>query len=517
MNSQAKGTPWFVKGDINGFFGLFSNVLTNFIAAVGLLVAINMPSDIIYGNIVPGAAVSIGIGGVIFAIQARRKSLKTNNENITAMPYGLSVPHYFIVAFGVILPVYAQTQDWALAWSTALAWNLVQGIIMTIGAFVGPYIQKYIPRSALLGSLAGLAVTYIAMNPMGTIYSAPYIGLLTLAIVLVGWIANKKLPGNIPAGLLAISIGTTLAWVTGYMDISAVGAAVSGFSVSLPKFAFGNLMNGFAYLSPFLAAGIPLAIYDFLESLDNVESAEVAGDVYPTTQSLLVPGLLTILGSFLGSPYPTIIYIGHPGWKNTGARVGYSMATGVGIMILAFFGLMPLVNSIIPLVALLPILVYITMTIGTQAYSTAEDKHIPAMIFGLTPFIASFVILQVDNALTAAGVSAAELGYDVLLDNGVFYEGWNTLGSSDILVSMMLISIVIFLVDRKFNIAAYYSLVTAGLSFFGFIHAAEIGIGTGSSAAFGYITMALALMFFHYYKHPDEKQEPELVNGDNIE
>lgn len=507
MESQTKGTSWFVKGDINGFFGLFSNVLTNFIAAVGLLAAINMPSEIIFGSIVPGAAVSIGVGGVLFAIQARRKSLATNNENITALPYGLSVPHYFIVAFGVILPVYAQTQDWVLAWSTGLAWNLVQGVIMTLGAFVGPYIKKYIPTSALLGSLAGLAVTYIAMNPMGTIYSTPYIGLLTLTIVLVGWMANKKLPGNIPAGLFAISIGTTLAWVTGYMDTAAVSTAVSGFSVSLPSFAFGNLMNGFAYLSPFLAAAIPLAIYDFLESLDNVESAEVAGDEYPTTQSLLVPGLLTILGSFLGSPYPTIIYIGHPGWKNTGARVGYSMATGVAIMGLAFFGSMPLVNSVIPLVALLPILVYISMTIGKQAYSTAKHEHIPAMIIGLMPFVASFVILQVNNALTAAGTSAAEIGYDILLDNGVYYEGWSVLGSSDILVSMMLISIVIFLIDRKFNIAAYYSLVTATLSFFGFIHAGEIGIGTGASAAYGYIAMAIVLMVFHYYNHPEDELE----------
>ena len=334
MTTENRGTPWFVKGDINGFFGLFSNVLTNFIAAVGLLVAINMPGDIVFGRIVPGAAISIGVGGIIFAIQARRKSLKENKDSVTALPYGLSVPHYFIVAFGVILPVYAQTQDWVLAWSTALAWNLLQGIIMTIGAFVGPYIQKFIPRSALLGSLAGLAVTYIAMNPMGTIYSTPYIGLFTLVIVLAGWIANKKLPGNIPAGLFAIALGTILAWVTGFMDVAAVNEAVSGFSISLPSLAFSNLMNGFAYLSPFIAAAIPLAIYDFLESLDNVESAEVGGDKYPTTQSLLVPGLLTIIGSFLGSPFPTIIYIGHPGWKATGARVGYSMATGIGIIFL---------------------------------------------------------------------------------------------------------------------------------------------------------------------------------------
>jgi len=378
---------------------------------------------------------------------------------------------------------------------------------MTLGAFVGPYIQKYIPRSALLGSLAGIALTFIAMNPMGEIFSTPYIGLLTLVIVLGGWIAHKKLPGNIPAGLLAIIIGMTLAWVTGYMDFSAVQEAASGFRIAFPSVAIGHLIEGFAYLSPFLAAAIPLAIYDFLESLDNIESAEVEGDKYPTTQSLLVPGLLTIFGSFLGSPYPTIIYIGHPGWKKAGARVGYSLATGVGVMLIAFIGLMPLVMSVIPLVALLPILVYIAMTIGTQAYTTADPKHVPAMILGLMPFIASYVILQVDNALTAAGLSASEIGFNVLKDNGVYYEGWSTLGASDILVSMMLITIVIYLIEKKYKVAAIYSLITAVLSFFGFIHAGAFGFGTGSEAALGYVAMAAGLLFLNYYKHPDERHE----------
>ena len=506
MSSKNQGTPWFVQGDINGFFGLFSNVLTNFLAAIGLLVAINVPSTILYGNIVPGAAVSIGLGSIFFAIQARRASIKRGNANVTAMPYGLSVPHYFIVAFGVVLPVYAQTQDWVLAWSTGIAWNFVQGIIMTLGAFVGPYIQKYIPRSALLGSLAGLALTYIAMNPMGEIYKTPYIGLLTLTIVLGGWIAHKKLPGNIPAGLLAIVIGMVLAWATGYMDTATVKEAMDGFSISLPSLALTQLVRGFSYLSPFLAAAIPLAIYDFLESLDNIESAEVGGDKYPTTISLLVPGLLTLLGACLGSIFPTIIYIGHPGWKATGARVGYSLATGIGVLLLAFIGLMPLVMSIIPLVALLPILVYISMSIGTQAFSTAKAKHYPAMILGLLPFIASFVILQVNNALTAAGTSASEVGFDVLKNNGVHFEGWSTLGSADILVSMMLITIVIYLIEQDFKLASLYALITAVLSFFGFIHAGEFGIGTGLNASLGYIAMAIGLLCFHFYKHPDERE-----------
>lgn len=502
------GTPWFVKGDINGFFGLFSNVLTNFLAAVGLLaVAINMPGDIVYGKIVPGAALSIGLGGIYFAIQARRKSLAENRDDVTALPYGLSVPHYFIVAFAVILPVHIQTGDWVIAWSVGVAWNIIQGVIMTLGAFVGPYIQKYIPRTALLGSLAGIALLYIAMNPMGEIYTTPYIGLLTLVIVVAGWLAHKKFPGNMPAGLMAILIGMILAWVTGHMDVSAVKEAASGFSLAFPTLAIGNLAEGFAYLSPFLAAAIPLAIYDFLESLDNIESAEVGGDKYPTFVSLLVPGVLTLVGSALGSVFPTIIYIGHPGWKKAGARVGYSLATGIAIILIALIGLLPLVMTIIPLVALLPILVYITMVIGTQAFSNAKIEHIPAIIVGLTPFIASFIITQVDNALGAAGTDAATVGLDTLSANGIYYEGWSALGAANILVSMMLITIIMYLIDRNYRLAAIYSFIAAVLSYFGFMHAPEIGFGTGMSAALGYISMGIGLIALHFYRHEDDLKQ----------
>lgn len=509
MNAS-KGTPWFVKGDLNGFFGLFSNVLTNFLAAVGLLVfAIQMPGDIVYGKIVPATAVAIGLGSIFFAFQARRKSLREHRDNVTAMPYGISVPHYFVVAFAVILPVHAQTQDWGIAWSVGIAWNVVQGIVMTIGAFVGPYIQKYIPRSALLGSLAGIALTYIAMNPMGEIYTVPYIGLITLVIVIAGWLAHKVFPFNMPAGLMAIIIGMIIAWTTGYMDVNEVKEAAKGFSIAIPSLAVGNLAEGFAYLAPFLPAAIPLAIYDFLESLDNIESAAADGDEYNTTITMLVPAVLTLFGASLGSPFPTIVYIGQPGWKRTGARVGYSLATGIGVLVLGFLGLLPLVLTIIPLVALLPILVYIAMVIGAQAFGQAKTEHIPALILGLMPFVASYVITQINNTLGAIGQSAEEIGYDVLASNGVPFLGWLRFGKADILVSMLITSIFIYVIDRRYRLASVYAFVAAVLAFFGFIHAIEIGVGVGTEVTIGYIVMGLGLLGLHYYRKDE--------NADSLE
>ena len=64
------------------------------------------------------------------------------------------------------------------------------------------------------------------------------------------------------------------------------------------------------------------------------------------------------------------VYIGHPGWKAVGGRVGYSLATGVVIALVCFLGLTALLLAIVPLVSILPILLYIGLVIGAQAFES---------------------------------------------------------------------------------------------------------------------------------------------------
>ncbi len=80
-------------------------------------------------------------------------------------PTGPSVPHMFIVVFLVMLPIYLKTNDPMLAWQAGLAWAFIIGVIMLLGAFVGPTIRKYTPRAAMLGALAGISIAFISMRP----------------------------------------------------------------------------------------------------------------------------------------------------------------------------------------------------------------------------------------------------------------------------------------------------------------------------------------------------------------
>lgn len=48
------------------------------------------------------------------------------------------------------------------------------GVIVIIGGFVGPpYIRKLTPRAAMLGTLAGISITFISMRPAAQMWERP--------------------------------------------------------------------------------------------------------------------------------------------------------------------------------------------------------------------------------------------------------------------------------------------------------------------------------------------------------
>jgi adenine/guanine/hypoxanthine permease len=248
---------------------------------------------------------------------------------------------------------------------------------------------------------------------------------------------------------------------------------------------------GLSDIGPLLVTAIPLGIYNFTEGMNNVESAAAAGDNYSLRHILLADGIGAVIGALLGSPFPPAVYIGHPGWKAVGGRIGYSIATGVCVALVCFLGLVALMLAVIPLVAILPILLYIGVVIGAQAFQATPREHAPAVIFALIPNLASWGQTLVDGALAAAGTSAGKVGLAALAGVGVVYRGMELLGGGAILAGMILGAIAAFIIDRDFNRAAVYALAGCVLSFFGFIHGAKLGIGESAEVALGYLLFAL--------------------------
>ncbi len=500
MNSSSTPKLWS-PGDWNAFFGFGTNILVNLLTLTALLrYVIKLPDEVVFGRILPATGLMLFLSTVYYAWLAFQLAKREGRDTVCALPSGISVPHMFVVVLVIMLPIATATGDPIKGWEAGLTWVFIQSFVLMLGGFVAPYIKKITPRAALLGALAGVSIAFISMRPALEMYMDPVIGLVCFAILLASWFGGVRYWRGIPAGLVAIAVGSLIAWgglafgfSFGGMSLDKLGASFAGFGFSLPLPALGHVFGGFEYLGVILVTAIPFGIYDLVEALDNVESAEAGGDHFPTTRVITVDGVVSLIGCLLGNPFINAVYIGHPGWKAIGGRIGYSAATGVMVLILSWFGIVAVLMALIPVVAISPILLYIGMLIGAQAFQETPRAHAPAVILALIPQVAGWGKLMIDNSLAAAGTSAAAVGMEKLAGGGVLYHGLELLGSGAILSSLILAATVACIIDRAYPRAAAFSLAGAVLTFFGFMHSEAIGVMRSPTVACGYLLVAGAL------------------------
>jgi adenine/guanine/hypoxanthine permease len=146
--------------------------------------------------------------------------------------------------------------------------------------------------------------------------------------------------------------------------------------------------------------------------------------------------------------------------------------------------------ALIPVVAILPILLYIGMLIGSQAFQETPKSHAPAIVLALTPHVAAWGKTQIDGALHAAGTDASVIGLDKLSTQGVLYHGLSVMGGGSILGGLVLGAIGVFVIERHFVKASIFALVGAGLTFFGFMHGEALGVAQTLPVAVGYVAFA---------------------------
>jgi AGZA family xanthine/uracil permease-like MFS transporter len=521
MESSVKAGPrLWVPGDWNAFFGFGTNILVNLLTLTALLrFVLKMPDALVFGRILPATGLMLFLSTVYYAYLGYTLAKKTGRNDVCALPSGTSVPHMFVVTFVVMLPILGKTNDPIQAWEAGLTWVFVQSFVLMIGGFIGPVIRRITPRAALLGSLAGIAITFISMRPSLLMFETPAIGLVCFAVILASWFGGVRYVQGVPGGLMAIAVGTIIAWGSnifglGYGGLTggAIGDALTHFGFSIPLPAFGQVFDGFKFLGVILITAIPFGIYDLVEALDNVESASAAGDPFPTTRVLTADGAISLIGCCLGNPFINAVYIGHPGWKAMGGRIGYSAATGVMVLLLTWLGIAALVSSLIPLIAILPILLYIGMLIGSQAFQETPSSHAPAVVLAMIPQLAAWGKNLIDGALGAAGTNAATVGFDKLGVNGVLYKGLETLGGGATLAGIVLGAVTVFIIERQLDKAAYFALAGAVFTFFGLIHGEDLGIGKSPVVALSYLGIAAMLFGFARYAHVSPA-EPSPAHG----
>ena len=529
--------PLFTQGDVDGFFGLAIDNLIQFLLILGLgTQVLGFPIRLVLETILPGAALSIVAGNFFYAWQSQRLSAATSRNDVTALPYGINTVSLFAFVFLVMLPVKLAAQDAGLAepdaarlaWQLGLAACLLSALIELGGSLVAERVRRATPRAALLSTLAGIAVSFIAIDFAIKTFAAPLVAMLPLGVILTTYFSHTRLPWRIPGGAWALLFGSGAAWlldVTGApspVSASQLGTAVQTVGFYWPVPVVGDLLAGLThpllrqYLVPVV---LPMGLFNVLGSLQNIESAEAAGDSYPTLPSLAVNGIGSVVAACFGSCFPTTIYIGHPGWKQLGARSGYSVLNGIFFAVIALGGLTYLINALVPMEAGMAIVLWIGIIITAQAFQTTPPAHAPAVAIGLFPAIAAWGLLVLTQTLTAAGSATGDLGLaarvlaqpDAFLRNGLHLDGLVALSQGFMVTCMVWSAASAHLIDRSFRHAAAWALVGAVAAFFGFVHAGtitpagglyDIGIATGWHWAIGYVACALFFLAVDRWSAP---------------
>ena len=509
---------WFVRGDIDGFFGLFvDNLLQLMLIAVLCTNVCGMPAELVYGRIMPGAALSILFGNAFYTWQARKLAIRTGRMDVTALPYGINTVSLIAYVFLIIAPIYFETKNPELAWQAGLFACLASAVLECVGAFVGDWLRRHTPRAALLSSLAGIAITFIAMGFVFQIFAMPALALIPALFVIIVYGGQIKLPFSLPGGFVAVAIGVALGWILrwcGYPFFQPL-AEPYHFALYLPQTSFSAM---FAFLAngqgwKYFSVILPMALFNVIGSLQNLESAEAAGDRYDTRSSLLVNGVGSIVAACLGNPFPTTIYIGHPGWKAMGARWGYSLLNGVVITLLCLIGGVTLVLKVVPMEAMIGILLWIGLIITAQAFEAVPKKHLVAVALGLIPALAAWGLLLVETTLRKSGASLYEVGPK--FGGDLYIDGVIALSQGFMLTCMILAAMLVFVIERRFLPAALWTATAALLAFFGLIHAYEltplgiqnkIGVNAAGPYALAYLGTAGILLALHFY-HRGRKTE----------
>jgi AGZA family xanthine/uracil permease-like MFS transporter len=435
----------------------------------------------------------------------------------------------FAFVFLVMLPVKLAAQgagmsesDAArLAWQLGLAACLLSGVIELIGALVAERVRRATPRAALLSTLAGIAVSFIAIDFAIKTFAAPLVAMLPLGIILTTYFSHTRLPWRVPGGAWALLLGSAAAWLLAAagqpspVSAARLGEAVRTVGCHWPVPVIGDLLEGLAhpllrqYLVPVV---LPMGLFNILGSLQNIESAEAAGDSYPTLPSLAVNGFGSVVAACVGSCFPTTIYIGHPGWKRLGARSGYSVLNGVFFAAVALGGLTYLINAIVPMEAGMAIVLWIGIIITAQAFQATPPEHAPAVAVGLFPAIAAWGLLVVTQTLGGAGAAVGDPGLAAhalanplaFARTGLQLDGLVAISQGFMVTCMVWSAISAHLIDRAFRRAAAWAAIGAIAAFFGFVHAGaitpagavyEIGIGTGWRWSVGYVLCGLFFLF----------------------
>ena len=478
---------WAAPGDVNAFFGLMLDNVANLLLTVSLLaVVFAFPAKFALEHMVPGTAIGVLVGDLLFFWMAFRLAKRIDSSTVTAMPLGLDTPSTFGMVFFVLGPAFVHAKETMSVEQAAIyTWHIgicsifISGLFKCVCALGSNWIRRVVPRAGLLGSLTAISLVIIAFMPLMEIVAYPVAGMAAMAIILTTLIAHVRFTLRIPGALAALLVGGGIYYLMAGMgwvqlpkhDIDPHEALLPVQWFHVFQFQWISALDDSLHYLPVV---LPFALGTVVGGIDCTESAAAAGDEYNTGQVIGVEAIATLVAALCGGVIQTTPYIGHPAYKAMGGRAAYSLATALFIGSAGLLGYFGFLYVIIPKAAIFPILIFIGLEITAQSFLATPRKHYAAIAIACLPAMAYLVQIFTSQVLSDPAVNARQLSdatQTTLLNLRVLSNGF-------IITSLIWASALAAMIDRQLMRAAIYYLIAAGCTFFGVIHSPLPGNAT---------------------------------------
>lgn len=454
--------PYFVQGDWMAVAALASDNLGLVLIAFNLLISVGIPKNIVQTSFITSCGLTVFLGNLLYWFQARRLVISSRQSEVCAQPFGLNAPGIYIFTFGIITIELAAGSSPETAYAIAVAANFWTGLIQLLLAPFAPMIVRHTPKPALFGCIGGVALVYLIVGQLvDFLAEEPIVTMIPLILVMAG--AFGACTTRLPIIVYALVFGTAIAWAQGgvgalinvpngtdhfqYANVEAV-RQLSGIGPTAlaPVNLWPHLVRAISKYSSLI---IPTALSIIVGGVVGVELCAAGDDEYNVIETCVYDALLTITGACLGSMMQVTTYPNHPGYKRFGGRTGYSLAHGVGFLLIAFFGLVQAILVVIPVYAISPTIVFVGFMILSEGIVACEGRiyQVSAFFLAIAPAIANYC-----QGLGVTNLAIASLA------------------SGYILIGLGWAALLITLVECKFVLTSAWAVALGILTLLGVIH-----------------------------------------------
>ena len=481
---------WATKGDVNAFFGLSLDNVANVLMTVSLLqVLFAFPAKFALRTMIPGTAIGVLVGDLLFFWLAFRLARQTGRNSITAMPLGLDTPSTLGMIFFVLGPAFVAAKKGGMdetaaaihTWHIGICSIFVSGIFKLLCSLGSNWIRRSFPRAGLLGSLAAIALVLISFLPLLEVLHSPIVGFLSLAVILTTLTARIDLPFKLPGAVGGLLIGGAMYYVllwaqsSGHLpavlrmpeELQTVNPADGLFPTEWLAVLRFQWIGAFQESLHYLPIVIPFALATVVGGIDCTESAAAVGDEFDTGQVIAIEAVATLAAALTGGVIQTTPYIGHPAYKAMGGRAAYVLATALFIGSAGLLGYFGYLYVVIPKVTVYPILIFIGLEIAAQSFHATPQRHYPAVVLACVPALAQLGLIFIDkvSAHLPAGTTLQDADLQTV----------RILASGFILTSLLWSSALAAIIDRRLWRAACLFLLCGICTQFGVMHSPEPG------------------------------------------